>query len=116
MMMPNNLKVYFYTKPVDMRKGINGLSLFVADRLELDPLSGHLYLFANTGANKIKALYWQKNGFCLWYKILEKGRLKIPKNSGEQIEITISQLNYLLDGLDINKIKPLGAIKESIIY
>lgn len=61
--MPNNLKVYFYTKPVDMRKGINGLSLFVADRLELDPLSGHLYLFANRGANRIKALYWQKNYF-----------------------------------------------------
>ena len=116
MIMPNNLKVYFYTKAIDMRKGINGLSLFVADSLQQDPLSGHLYLFVNKDANKMKALYWQKNGFCMWYKILQKGRFKMPYKNTHQVELIMTELNYLIDGLDLNKIKPFSTIKESIIY
>jgi len=66
--------VHLATEPVDMRKSINGLSVLVADHLELSPLSGSLFVFYNKARDKIKILYWDRNGFCLWYKRLEKHR------------------------------------------
>ena len=115
-MIPNNLKVFFYLKPVDMRKSINGLSIMVVDQLEMDAMSGQLFLFCNRYKDKIKALYWDKNGFCLWYKRLEKGRFKIPDKYADHLEISMQELSYLLDGVDINKLRRFKAEKYSNIY
>ena len=109
-MIPNNLKVFFYLKPVDMRKSINGLSIMVVDQLEMDAMSGQLFLFCNRYKDKIKALYWDKNGFCLWYKRLEKGRFKIPDKYADHLEISMQELSYLLDGVDIKNINKSNVI------
>ena len=115
-MIPNNLKVYFCLKPVDMRKSINGLSIVVQEDLDLDPSTGQLFLFCNRCRDKVKALYWDTNGFCLWYKRLEHGRFKIPKCTGDKIQMSMQELNYLLDGVDLNKLKRFKGKKYQKIY
>lgn len=67
-----NIKVYLAMGNTDMRKSINGLSILVSENLELDPFSGHLFAFCNKKRNMLKILYWDRNGFCLWHKRLEK--------------------------------------------
>jgi len=79
MMRPANSLpcVYLCVQPVDFRKSINGLSLIVEQTLHLHPFEQTLYVFVNRQRNKIKMLYWEKNGFCLWYKSLQSKRLRI---------------------------------------
>jgi len=98
--------VHLPTQPVDMRKSINGLSVLVADHLALNPLNGQMFVFYNRQRDKIKILYWDRNGFCLWYKRLEKDRFQIPTNiSGDHIELSSDELSWLLSGLNIREIK-----------
>ena len=73
------MRVYIATGTTDMRKSINGLSILVADQLELDPLSGHIFAFCNRKRDIIKILYWDRNGFCLWQKRLEKHQFQWPE-------------------------------------
>ncbi len=96
------IKVWLYQNKVDMRKAIDGLSIVVASHMSKSPNSGELFLFFNNHGDKIKVLYWDKNGFCLWYKRLEKGRFKIPKDKSQ---ISYEQLRWLLDGLDVSTLQ-----------
>lgn len=91
------ITVWLYKDRVDMRKSIDGLSIIIASNMSKNPSSGEIFLFFNKNSDKIKILYWDRNGFCLWYKRLETGRFKIPKYES----ITYEQLRWLLDGLDI---------------
>lgn len=89
------------TKPIDMRRGIDGLTVFVVEQLQLNPQSPILFLFGNQQRNKIKGLYWDKNGFMLIYKRLERKKFYLPKNySSNKLEITPEQLQWLLAGFD----------------
>jgi len=98
--------VHLATEPVDMRKSINGLSVLVDDLLGMNPLNGQMFVFYNRHRDKIKILYWDRNGFCLWYKRLEKHRFHIPTDiSSDCIELTSNQLSWLLAGLNISEIK-----------
>ena len=100
-------KVYLCRQHVDMRKSINGLSMLVETVLAKDPFSGHLFVFCNKRRDKLKMLYWEVNGFVLWYKRLEKQRFKWPKNiEDETVTLTGKELNWLLDGYDISLLKP----------
>lgn len=107
MMLPHMMpSIHLATQSVDMRKSIDGLSALVADQLDLNPLSGQLFIFYNRGRDKIKALYWDKNGFCLWYKRLERQRFHIPKNlPSEALTLTSDQLSWLLSGLHFQHMK-----------
>jgi transposase len=69
---PSNAKIYLALGVTDMRKAIDGLAVLIAGKMHLDPLSGSLYVFCNRSRTIIKALYWDRNGFCLWQKRLEK--------------------------------------------
>ena len=100
-----NKDVYFYSSPVDMRKSISGLRIFVSAIMSKDPCDGSLYVFYNKGKDKMKILYWDKNGYCLYYKILSGDRYMLPNMSGNIITINYQQLQWLVDGLDINKVK-----------
>lgn len=94
-------KIYIYTEPTDMRKAIDGLSLILLEQFEQNPQSGDLYLFINRARNKIKCLCWDKNGFVLYYKRLERGRFNYSKYLNDnRIIITEKQLRALLMGLD----------------
>ncbi|MBO6753847.1 MAG: IS66 family insertion sequence element accessory protein TnpB [Spongiibacter sp.] len=85
-----------------MRKSIDGLALLVESELALSPMSEALFVFCNRGRDKIKMLYWERNGFVLWYKRLEKQRFRWPRESAFLYEQRDGRdLNYLLDGFDI---------------
>lgn len=101
-MLPNHNKVMLYHRSIDMRKGINGLSILVAAELSLNPSDGSIYIFYNNKYNKLKFIYWDRNGFCMHYKVLEKEKFKIPKLIALR-SITHEQLRWLFDGLDIDK-------------
>lgn len=93
--------IYIYTDPFDMRKSIDGLSVILHETFEQNPQSGDLYLFINRARNKIKCIFWDRNGFALYYKRLEKGRFNYSKYlKGNKIVITPKQLEALLMGLD----------------
>ena len=93
--------VYLATAPADMRKHIDGLSMMVADMLQQSPQSLCVYVFYNRARNKVKCLWWDRNGFVLYYKRLEKGRYKIPKDlEGKSFSLSSDELNWLLAGLE----------------
>ena len=104
---PNELScVYLYRDPIDFRKSYNGLAALVEQELGHDPFSGHLYVFTNKRKNKIKLLFWETNGFVLYYKALQEERFKWPKRVDELVTLNGQQINWLLDGYDINLMKP----------
>lgn len=113
---PGNLRVLLYTCPIDMRKAIDGLSVLVSNHLEETPTSGSLYVFYNRGTDKLKVLYWDRNGFCLFYKRLEKGHFKLPHSSDQKMSISTQQLRWLLDGLDITKLKGHDSLSYQVFY
>ncbi len=108
--------IWLYPQPVDFRKQIDGLVLLIADHLQLNPTSGQLFLFRNRSANKIKILWWERNGFWLCYKRLEKGRLLFPSFSEKALELTRDQFSWLLSGLDYIKQQQLPEIKATYFY
>lgn len=95
--------VFIATGSTDMRKSINGLSLLVADQMGRDPLSGHLFAFCNRRKDIIKILYWDRNGFCLWHKRLEKDRFHWPETREEVMSISHSELLFLLAGCSLDQ-------------
>ena len=99
-------KVYLALGVTDMRAGIDRLSMTVQGILDLDPFSGHLFVFCNRRRDAIKVLYWDRNGFCLWHKRLEKHRFCWPERVSEVMNIAPQQLGWLLDGLTLT---PQGA-------
>lgn len=107
-------KVFLALGATDMRKAINGLSVFVSEQMHMDTFSGHLFVFCNRKRNILKILYWDKNGFCLWQKRLEKDRFKWPKSEKEVMGIGSRELSWLVAGLNIHQAhKPL---KYSMIF
>ena len=96
-------KVYLALGVTDMRKAINGLSLLVEDALDRDLFSGNLFAFCNRSRTLVKILYWDRNGFALWQKRLEKEKFTWPKDEGGVAEIETRELEWLLAGLDIQK-------------
>jgi transposase len=108
--------IWFYSKPIDFRKQIDALVLLIADHLQLNPTSGQLFLFRNRTANKIKILWWDRNGFWLCYKRLENGKLKFPAIIDQTLELTRDQLSWLLSGLDCMKQIALPEVRAKNFY
>ena len=109
---------YVYNQAVDMRKSIDGLSYLVCEVLEGTPQSGGVYLFHNKALDKVKLLYWDKNGFVLHYKRLEKGKFKLKRKADSPDEFSISkqQLTWLLAGLDFNLMDEFKDLDYSNYY
>ena len=105
--LPTNTKIYLAVDPVDMRKSFDGLCAIVIDTLQQNPLEGHLFLFRGKGGNRVKALFWDRNGLVIFYKRLEKGHYKWPKDDCHSLEMTAIELSLLLDGIDFTKLKKL---------
>ena len=95
-------QIYLYRDPVDFRKAVNGLSAIVERELGHNPFDGALYAFTNRQRNKIKCLYWEDNGFVLYYKSLAEEKFRWPDPDDEVISLTGQQINWLLDGYDIS--------------
>ncbi len=95
---------------------MDGLIMLISDHLKLNPSDGQLFLFRNRGANKIKLLWWDRNGFWLCYKRLEKGRFQFPEISCVAVKLTQEQLGWLLSGLDFTKHQLLPEVTANNYY
>lgn len=100
-------EVFVCLEPIDFRKGINGLAVLVESVFGQNPFARTLFVFRNRQSNKVKILYWERNGFCLWQKRLEEEKFHWLKRSEKSVAvITGQQLNWLLDGYDITRMRP----------
>ena len=100
-------KIYLHKQPVDFRKSINGLSMLVEHEMQQSPFSGALFVFCNQQRTRLKVLYWDQTGFCLWYKRLEKDKFRWPRlMPGKVLSISEQQWHWLLQGIDIQKLTP----------
>jgi transposase len=103
--LPPSVRIFVSRQPVDMRKGFDSLAQLVRSHLAGDPLSGHLFVFRSKRGDRLKVLYWDSDGLCLWYKRLEIGVFTLPtagSNVGEHgLEIRAGDLALLLEGIDL---------------
>jgi transposase len=104
MIIGSALKVYMARERVDLRKSWNGLSLLVQEVLKLDPLSGHLFVFFNKRLDKVKVLYWDHNGFCLWQKRLEQERFRLWSFAPPYLTVNVQEFQMLLQGIDLRRL------------
>ncbi len=102
--LPPSVRVYFATELVDMRNGIDGLRAIVEQVLKRDPNSGHLFVFIGKAKDKLKVLFWDRNGYVVYFKRLERGRFQVPTLNATRasVEMEPAQLAMLLDGIDLN--------------
>jgi transposase len=98
-----------------MRNSIDGLSAMVQEVLQKDAFSGHLFVFCNKRGDKIKVLYWDRNGFCLWYKRLERGIFRLPRVGSKVFMLAPNEFNLLLEGVDLTDRKRLSAVEFNAI-
>ena len=110
--LPLPVRVYLCLEPTDMRRGFDGLFALVRDFLGEDPLSGHLFVFRCRRGDRVKVLYWDKDGYALWYKRLEKGSFRFPAMSStsgvKHVEVKAADLMMILDGVQVPKDAILG--------
>jgi transposase len=100
--------IYLHRDVVDFRKSINGLVTIVEQEMQLSPFTPALFVFCNRNRDRIKVLYWDRTGFCLWYKRLEKERFKWPRHYADPIMlIDEAQWQWLLSGYDLVGHTPL---------
>jgi transposase len=102
--LPASVRVYLCLNACDMRRSFDGLHALVRDHLQLDAFAGHLYLFWNRRKDRLKLLYWDRDGFAIWAKRLEQGSYAIPSGEpgSQRFEITIEELSALLSGIDLS--------------
>jgi transposase len=102
--LPPSVRIHFATDVVDMRNGIDGLRAIVDGVLKKDPYEGHLFVFVGKARDKVKILFWDRGGFVLYLKRLERGRFQLPVVDARRrhVEMEATQLAMLLDGVDLN--------------
>jgi transposase len=102
--LPASVRVYFCTAPCDMRRSFDGLHALVTSVMELDVFAGHLFVFANRRRDRVKILYWDRDGFAVWAKRLEEGTYAVPFAENElRREISAQELGALLSGIDLSQ-------------
>ena len=97
---PTGTRVYLVAGVTDMRKGFDGLAAMVAHRLSRDPFSGQIFVFRGRRGDRIKVLWWDGQGLCLYAKRLERGRFVWPRVENGAVHLTAAQLAMLLEGID----------------
>lgn len=114
----NNIsELFLYSAPIDMRKSIDGLSYLVCDLLERNPQDSSVYIFYNRARDKVKLIFWDKNGFVMYYKRLEKGKFKFDKSlDDDTLQISGDQLSWLLAGLDFRLMNEFEHLKYDNYY
>lgn len=108
--LPAGIKVWVSLAPVDMRKSFDGLAAVVQSQWQQDVMSGQLFVFLGKRKDRIKVLYWDENGFALWYKRLENGIYRLPRVDKKVVKMSMSELSLLLEGIDLTDKRRLKAI------
>ena len=113
--VPEGIKIYLGSEPIHMGKSFDGLAALVLDVIEQNPLSGHLFVFRNKRGDKIKIFRWDRNGFEIWYKRLDKGRFKFPRSNANGFTMSVDDLKLLLDGINLDKIKRFPTLQYEAV-
>lgn len=103
--LPPSVRVFLCTQPVDMRLAFDRLAVLAEQVLRENPYSGHLFVYVNRRADRVKVLYWDRSGLALWYKRLEKGTFCFPREQGVRVEIDTTELALMLEGIDLRGAK-----------
>lgn len=114
--LPSSLRIWIGTQPADLRKSFDGLARLVEERLQLDPLSGQLFVFRNKAGDRVKLLMWDGDGYAIYYKRLEAGIFRFPAGSNPAdppsgdavpggVRIRPADLAMLLDGVDLASVR-----------
>lgn len=105
--LPPSVRIYVAATGVDMRRGHDGLCAIVRNQWKLDLFGGHLFVFLGRRSDRCKILFWDRGGFVVYYKRLEKGRFRMPRISADAVSVTIdaTELAMLLDGIDVVAVK-----------
>ena len=100
-------RIWLATQPADMRCAFDRLAELAQSVTDQDPMGGHLFLFRSRGGDRLKVLYWDGDGYALWYKRLEEGTFKLPRLDPAQrsVELRASELAMMLDGIDLRSVK-----------
>lgn len=114
--LPASVRVYLCLTACDMRRSFDGLHALVTQIMELDPFAGHLFVFGNRRRDRVKILYWDRDGFAVWAKRLEEGTYALPfeENGERRREITAQELGALLSGIDLSQAKRRKRYQRSI--
>jgi transposase len=102
--LPSSVRIYVAAEPVDLRRGFDGLAATTRSVMGVDPLSGHVFVFLNRRRNRVKLLVWDRTGYVLLYKRLERGTFEIPTvplPGNRHVEMDAGELGLMLEGLDL---------------
>lgn len=108
MLMPMGMKIFLAVEPVDLRASFYRLASYVRENHESDPQNGHLYVFLGKGRNLVKILFWDRSGYCVFAKRLEKGRFKLALDIPDGVahhEVDLATLTLILEGIDLKGAK-----------
>lgn len=115
-MLPSSTRIFVCTEPVDLRRSFDGLAKCTRDLLDRDPASGALFLFTGKRATSLKALWWDKSGYCILYKRLARGEFRIPAapSGATSVAVDARELALILEGVDVptRKTRMKAATKE----
>lgn len=98
-------RIYLATEPTDMRRSFDGLCALTIDIIQESPKSGHLFLFRSRRGEAVKILWWDRTGFAIWYKKLQKGTYRFPASKDGRLEIEARDLMMILEGLEHKEVK-----------
>jgi transposase len=101
LMLSPAVRVFLCAQPTDMRRSFDRLAEMARSVLAQDPFSGHLFVFFNRPRDRVKILFWDRSGYCLYYKRLERGAFQLPKITGGSVEIEAAELTLILEGIDL---------------
>lgn len=113
--LPPTVRIYLCLEHADMRRSFDGLSRMVREIVGEDPLSGHLFVFRNRRGDRMKILYWDRDGFALWYKRLEKGSFSFPTAEAGGLSIDVAELTMILEGIDVSGAKRQKRFENALI-
>jgi transposase len=101
--LPPAVRIFLARDPADMRRGFDGLAALTTSVLAQDPLSGHLFVFRNRRGDRLKVLYWDRDGLAIWMKRLERGTFRFPPPRDGRVEVTPAELAAILEGIDLER-------------
>ena len=101
---PPTVRICVSTQPTDMRRSFDGLAMMTRENMGQDPLSGHLFVFFNRRGDRVKIMFWDRSGFCIWYKRPEQGVFRLPQSivNAPNPEVEVSDLSLILEGIDLS--------------
>jgi transposase len=99
--LPPTVRIFLARDAADMRRGFDGLAALTVSALGQDPLSGHLFVFRNRRGDRLKILYWDRDGLAIWAKRLERGAFRFPPPRDGRIEVTPAEMAAILEGIDL---------------